>query len=72
MKYIVNALFIIGFACIVIGACTINSNVMFAVNVMTGAFIAGFVGWLLDEFFCWEEDEDDDFEEYLRHLPKEL
>lgn len=44
MKYIVDGLFIIGFACIVIGVCTINSNVMFAVNVMTGAFIAGFVG----------------------------
>ena len=70
MKYISNGLFIIGFAAIVFGVCTVDSNILLAVRVMFGGLIAGFLGWLLYELFV--EVEDDDFQEYLRHLPKEL
>lgn len=70
MKYISNVLFIIGFAAIVFGVCTVDSNILLAVRVMFGGLIAGFLGWLLYDLFV--EVEDDDFQEYLRHLPKEL
>lgn len=70
MKYISNGLFIIGFAAIVFGVCTVDSNILLAVRVMFGGLIAGFLGWLLYDLFV--EVEDDDFQEYLRHLPKEL
>jgi len=70
VKYISNGLFIIGFAAIVFGVCTVDSNILLAVRVMFGGLIAGFLGWLLYDLFV--EVEDDDFQEYLRHLPKEL
>lgn len=70
MKYISNGLFIIGFAAIVFGVCTVDSNIFLAVRVMFGGLVAMFLGWLLYDLFV--EVEDDDFEEYLRHLPKEL
>jgi len=70
VKYISNGLFIIGFAAIVFGVCTVDSNILLAVRVMFGGLIAGFLGWLLYDLFV--EVEDDDFQEYLRHLPPEL
>jgi len=70
VKYISNGLFIIGFAAIVFGVCTVDSNILLAVRVMFGGLIAGFLGWLLYDLFV--EVEDDDFQEYLRHMPPEL
>lgn len=70
MKYISNGLFIIGFVAIVFGVCVVDANILLAVRVMFGGLVAMFLGWLLYDMFV--EDEDDDFQEYLRHLPPEL
>jgi len=70
MKYIGNVLFIIGFLAICLGVCMADANVLLAVRVMFGGLVAMFLGWLLYDLFV--EVEDDDFQEYLRHMPPEL
>lgn len=69
MKYISGFIFFAGFIIAGIGLCIAGTDLLCALLLGPIGVALMFVGWLLDDLFVEVED---DYTEYLRHVPKEL